>query len=126
MKLKPFSIKELLRSFRYAFNGLKVLIAEEHNARIHMVITVVVIGVGLYFRLSAGEWTLVLLCMALVFSMELINSAIENLADFISPEQNEQIKRVKDLSAAAVLVSAIIAAIVGLIVFLPKFFFNAP
>jgi len=77
---------------------------------------------GAIFRISTGEWIAVVFCIGLVFALELINSAIENIADFITIERNETIKKVKDLSAGAVLAAAIASAIIGLIIFLPKFF----
>ncbi|MDR0811898.1 MAG: diacylglycerol kinase family protein [Paludibacter sp.] len=120
MKNTNFSFKKRLKSFAYAFNGLKILLKEEHNARIHLVITILVVVAGFVFKISDYEWTAVLLCIGLVFSLEIINSALENLCDFVSPQKHEIIKKVKDLSAAAVLFSAIISVIIGGIVFLPK------
>jgi diacylglycerol kinase len=120
MQRGKFSIRKRLKSFKYAFNGLKILIGEEFNARIHLLIACCVGIAGFVFRLSRGEWIAVIFCIAGVFALEAINSAIENLADFISPKKHETMKKIKDLSAAAVLIAAIAAAIVGLIVFLPK------
>ena len=120
MKQEKFSWKNRLKSFKYAFNGLKILIREEHNARIHVFIAVCVLLAGLLFEISAGEWIAVTLCIGLVIALEMINSAIENLADFVSPEKHDRIKKVKDLAAGAVLLGAVIAVVVGLIVFLPK------
>jgi len=116
-----FSIKKRLASFRYAFNGLFIVFKEEHNARIHLVAAILVILLGLYFNISGSEWIAIIFAIGFVMSMEIINSSIENIADFISPEKHESIKKIKDLSAAAVLVSAIASAIVGLIIFLPRF-----
>ncbi|MFV0469819.1 MAG: diacylglycerol kinase family protein [Dysgonomonas sp.] len=120
MATEKFSIKKRLQSFVYAFAGLKTLFKEEHNARIHVVVAVVVIVLGLLFHISAMEWLAVLLCIALVFSLELINSAIENLADYTSPDKNDFIRRAKDMAAAAVLVSAMVSVVVGIIIFLPR------
>lgn len=120
MATEKFSIKKRLQSFVYAFSGLKTLFKEEHNARIHAVVAVVVIVLGLLFHISTMEWLAVLLCIALVFSLELINSAIENLADYTSPDKNDFIRRAKDMAAAAVLVSAMVSVVVGIIIFLPR------
>jgi diacylglycerol kinase len=120
MKQEKFSWKKRLKSFKYAFNGLKILIREEHNARIHIFITVCVLAAGLIFKISAGEWIAVVWCIGTVIALEMINSAIENLADFVSPEKHDKIKKVKDLAAGAVLLGAMAAVIIGLIVFLPK------
>ena len=117
---EKFSIKKRIQSFGYALNGLKILITEEHNARIHLVVSVIVIILGFAFGISLSEWISICLCIGLVIVTETINSAIENLADFVSPAKNELIKKVKDLSAFAVLFSAVIAVITGLIIFLPK------
>jgi undecaprenol kinase/diacylglycerol kinase (ATP) len=119
-KKKKFSIKKRAKSFRYAFNGLKVLISEEHNSRIHLLVSFLVVVAGFYFKVSQLEWIGLILCIGFVLALEIINSAIENLADFIEPNNNTDIKKIKDLAAAAVLVGSITSAIVGLIVLLPK------
>jgi diacylglycerol kinase len=119
---EKFSLRKRLVSFQYAFNGLKILIKEEHNARIHLFITCCVLIAGVVFKISIVEWITVIFCIGLVFALELINSAIENTADFISKEKNETIKKIKDLSAGAVLIAAIASAVIGLIIFLPRIF----
>ena len=120
MKQKGFSISKRFKSFGYAFNGLKILIREEHNSRIHILAAMVAVIAGLFFQLSAIEWVAIVLAIGWVIALEIINSAIENISDFVSPGQNEMIKKIKDLSAAGVLVGAITAVIIGLIVFVPK------
>ena len=120
MKQQKFSLQKRLKSFKYAFNGLKLLLREEPNARIHFFVTVCVLIAGFVFRISGGEWIAVVLCIGWVIALELLNSAMENMADFVSPEKHETIKKIKDLAAGAVLVGAIASAIVGVVVFLPK------
>ena len=120
MQSKKFSFRKRLTSFRYAFNGLKMLIKEEHNARIHLFAAICVVVAGIIFRISTFEWIIIIACIGWVFVTELINSAIENMADLISKEKSEAIKKIKDLSAGAALVAAIASAAIGLIVFLPK------
>lgn len=120
MKDEKFSIRKRLRSFGYAFDGLKRLIREEHNARIHVVAALVAIFLGLLLKISFSEWIPIALVIGAVFIAELFNSAIENLADFVSPQKHETIKKVKDMAAAAVLVCAITAVAVACLVFLPK------
>jgi diacylglycerol kinase len=120
MKLQRFSISKRLESFKYAFNGLRILIKEEHNARIHLFAAIFVIIAGLFFNISMNEWIGVIFSIGLVFSLEIVNSSIENIADFISPERHEMIKKIKDLSASGVLISSITALIIGLIIFIPK------
>ena len=122
MKQENFSIIRRLKSFTFALNGLKILILEEHNARIHLVAAILVIISGILLKISNAEWVAVTFSIGLVFALETINSAIENLADFVSPEKNDQIKKVKDLSAGAVLIGAIAALVNGLIIFIPKIF----
>ena len=117
---QSFSIKKRIKSFRFAINGLKFLIVNEHNARIHLFATILVIILGIFFEISGMEWMAVLICIGLVLSLEAVNSSIEVLSDEVTQERNEAIKVIKDLSAAAVLISAIISAVVGLIIFLPK------
>lgn len=120
MKQNKFSIKKRLEGFSYAWNGILLLIKEEHNARIHLFAAFLAISLGFYFSLSSIEWICLLITIGLVISLEAVNSAIENIADFISPERHKQIKKIKDLSAGAVLIVAIVAFVVGLLLFLPK------
>lgn len=109
-----------IKSFIHAFNGIKMAFKEEPNFRIHVVATIMVIAAGLYFQLSTEEWLAVIIVIGLVLLTELLNTAIENIADFISPERHEKIKTIKDISASAVLISAIVALMVGLLIFIPK------
>lgn len=117
-----FSIQKRLKSFKYAFDGLKVLIKEEHNARIHLIIAILVVAAGFILRISLGEWLVVCILIGLILAMEIINSVIENICDYISPEWNPTIKKVKDLMAAGVLIVAIISVICGIIIFGPKLY----
>jgi diacylglycerol kinase len=119
---EKFSWVKRAASFRYAFNGLKIAVKEEHNFRIHFFAACCALIVGFIFKMSTGEWIAIILCITLVVVLELINSAIENISDFLTEEKNETIKKIKDLSAAAVLVAAIASVAVGLIIFLPKIF----
>jgi diacylglycerol kinase len=120
MKPNKFSIAKRLKSFLFAFNGIRILIKEEHNSRIHLMATAIVIIAALLFKLNAYEWIAIVFSIGLVITVEIMNTVIEHVADFISPDKNEKIKKIKDLSAAAVLVSSITSLIIGLIVFLPK------
>ncbi|HOY48765.1 MAG TPA: diacylglycerol kinase family protein [Chryseolinea sp.] len=120
MKNKKFSTPQRLKSFVYAFNGLKILIREEHNSRIHFVIAIVVTIAGFILEISVEEWIAIVIAIGFVIAAEIFNSSIENIADFISPEKHEKIKKIKDLAAAGVLISALTALTIGLIIFLPK------
>ncbi len=120
MNNQKFSIKSRFKSFKYAINGLKILIRNEHNSRIHLVAMIIAIVLGIILKISNIEWIAIVIVIGFVFSTEIINSAIEKLADFVSPDYHETIKKVKDLSAAMVLVCALVSLIVGIIVFIPK------
>ncbi|HUI32454.1 MAG: diacylglycerol kinase family protein [Dysgonamonadaceae bacterium] len=114
-------IKGRLRSFSYAFNGIRILFKEERNTRIYVVITVAVLLLSYFLRISRYEWIIVCSIIGLVFAMEAINAAIENLADYASDKEiHSLIKKVKDLSAAGVLLIALIALIIAFIIFIPK------
>ena len=109
-----------LLSFKYAFQGLWYLFRTQPNARIHLAALIVAVSAGLFFSISPLEWAAVALASALVLSMEALNTAIEALTDLVSPDYHPLAGRAKDLAAGAVLLSAIGAAVVGGIVFLPK------
>ena len=120
MKNEGFTLRKRLESFKYAFSGIKTLLLFEANAWIHCIATVLVVAAGFLFDLSSMEWIAIIIVIGGVFAAEGLNTAIEKLADVVSPGYNETIKHVKDLSAGAVLFMAIAAAIVGLIIFVPK------
>ena len=122
MDNKGFSIKKVLRSFRFAFRGVGVLFREEHNAWVHLFATILVIAAGFIFQISRIEWALVAFAIGLVFAAEILNSALERLCDIVQPEQDKRIGDIKDLCAAGVLLCALAAAAIGLIIFLPKIF----
>lgn len=110
----------VIKSFACAFDGLKDCLLHEKNFRIQYVIALLVIIAGLFFSLTAIEWMIIFVCFGVVLSFEIINSAIEKLCDLVCPDFNLTIKKVKDMSASAVLFSAIISFIIGCIIFLPK------
>lgn len=120
MSEQKFSISKRIRSFRHPINGIRVLLKEEHNARIHFAAAVIVIILGFILKVNALEWVALIVAIGMVITAEILNTAIEHIADFISPERNEKIKVIKDLAAAAVLISSIVALAIGFIVFLPK------
>ena len=117
---EKFSWKKRAKCFSYAFAGIARLLRCEHNARIHVVAAIAVAGCGWWFGLSAMEWVAIALCVGGTFSAEAFNSAIEALADRVTGERDEAVKRAKDLAAGAVLLVALADVVVGLIVFLPK------
>jgi diacylglycerol kinase len=120
--IKKFNINDRLKSFVNAYSGLVALLKSEHNARVHLFIFAIVIVAGFVLRISAVNWIAVVFASGLVFVSECFNTAVENLSDVVSPEQNEKIKLVKDMVAAGVLISAIVSVIIGIIVFLPEIY----
>ena len=118
-KSEKFSLQKTLRSFVFAFSGIKNLINAEQNARIHTLAMFIAIVLGVVLNIERMEWVAIVIVIGLVFLAELFNTAIERLCDEVDPEWNAGIKRVKDYSAAAVLLSAIISLIVGGIIFIP-------
>jgi diacylglycerol kinase len=118
-KNKPYRSKKVWKSFEYAFSGIIVLLKEEPNARFHLLATIVSLFFGFFFKLSSQEWLALLFAIALVWVAEIFNTALENLSDRISLEKDPFIKKAKDLAAAAVLISALVALIIGLLLFLP-------
>jgi len=120
MKPDRFSLKNRFGSFKFAFNGLCSLLKNEHNSRIHLLAAIIAIAMGIILKINNIEWSLLVIVIGVVFLSELLNSSLESLADVIEPEWNEQIRKAKDYTAAAVLISAIISVIVGGLIFIPK------
>lgn len=119
---EPFSIRKRIKSFGYAGKGLWSFIGKEHNAWIHCAAIVVVTVAGFYFGISPTEWTAVVVCFGMVLAAEGFNTAIERLVNLVSPDKHSIAGDVKDIAAAAVLICAITAAIVGAIIFIPYTF----
>ena len=119
MENEKFSLRKRIKSFGYAFAGIRVLLREAHTAWIHCVAAVAAVTLGFLFGITPGEWTAVVIVIAMVFSAEAVNSAIERTADFVKAERDDRKRDIKDLAAGAVLLCAIGAAVVGVIVFLP-------
>ncbi len=113
-------MKKLIKSFKYAFEGIFTGIKEEQNMKIHILIMILVIIMGIILKISKIEWIICIILFGFVISMELINTAIENAVDLITKEINSQAKIIKDIAAGAVLISAISSAIIGIIIFIPK------
>ncbi|MCI8546736.1 MAG: diacylglycerol kinase family protein [Clostridia bacterium] len=115
-------MKRFLNSFKYAFEGIITTIKEERNIKIHILAVVVVIIMGVIYKISQVEWIICLILFGLVISSETINTSIENAVDLITKEENELAKKAKDAAAGAVLVNAIISAIIAGIIWIPKIF----
>ena len=114
--------KKLINSFKYAIQGILSSFKTERNMKIHIFIMILVIITGLILKINKYEWIACILCFAIVISGELFNTAIETVVDMVMPYKNDKAKIAKDIAAGAVLVLAIGAAIVGVIIFVPKIF----
>lgn len=108
-----------LQSFAYALQGLVQLLRTQPNARVHLLATLLVCGAGVYFGLSRAEWLWITVAITLVWISEAFNTALEQLADVLHPEQHSGIGQAKDMAAAAVLIAAVGAAVIGMLVFVP-------
>jgi len=115
-----FSLKKRINSFKYAINGLKIILETQANFMIHLVAAVLVTAGGLYFQISFWEWSVLVLIIALVLSAEAFNTAIEKLVDLVSPDYNIKAGQIKDIAAGAVLIVSIAAVLIGMVIFLPK------
>ncbi len=109
-----------MKTFTYAINGIIYVFKKEQNFRIHIIATILVIIAGILFSINKTEWMMIIIAISIVTASELINSAIEYLCDFLSPNYHDKIKRIKDASAGAVLISAISAFVLALVIFVPK------
>lgn len=110
-----FSPKARLTSFVYAWRGVIALVRQEHNARLHLVASLLAAAAGAALHISTDDWRWLIAAMALVWLAEALNTAIEELCDRVSPEFDVAIGRAKDLGAGAVLIASIAAALIGLL-----------
>jgi len=113
-------VKPRLLSFKYAFAGIRNLLVYEHNSRIHLLVAILVSILGIVLHISPWQWAILAIAIFGVFIAEIFNSAIEKLADVVSPGYHEEIKKVKDYCAAAVLLASMLAVIAGIIIILPE------
>lgn len=122
IKIKGLKLdkKRLINSFKYAFEGILQAYVGEQNLKIHTVIAILVIIFGFILKISYTEWLVCLVLIGLVLMAEFFNTSIEYLVDLVSPEIHPLAKATKDTASAGVLMMAIISAIIGLIIFVPK------
>jgi diacylglycerol kinase len=111
-----------MNGFAYAAKGLAEAIKSQFNMRFHFFSTIFIVLLSFYYHLSITEWCFILLCISTVWTTELLNTAIEYLTDFVSPEYNFLAGKVKDIASGAVLIAVILSATIGLIIFIPKIF----
>lgn len=116
---KSFSWTARIRSFGYALAGLRFLVRTQHNAWIHLAATIVVIAAGLVLQVSNADWRWLVVAIAAVWAAEAINTALEQLCDLVSPGYDIAIEHAKDVAAGAVLITAVGAAVIGVLVFWP-------
>ncbi len=109
-----------IKSVKYAVNGAIHLLKTEGSIQIQVVIALIMTVIGFFFNLSALEWIVQFLAIGMVITAESLNTAIEKLADFIHPEYHEKIGIIKDISAGASVFAALVAMIIGGIIYLPK------
>ena len=116
-------LRKRIESFGYAIKGIATLFISEPNARIHAAVLSLVILAGFYFQIERSEWLTIVLISALVLSAEAMNTAIEFVVDLVSPDYHPLAGKAKDVAAAAVLLAAFGAVVIGLIIFLEKFWY---
>lgn len=119
MKNNSFKAEDFFKSQGFARNGIKLIFKNERNFRIDLIVAFLVVFAGFFFRISHTDWIAISLVIAMVFIAEAVNSAIEALCDTVSQDFKINIKYAKDVSAGAVLISAIVSIIAGIIIFLP-------
>ena len=120
-KKDSFFIKRI-KSVGYAFKGAFLLITTEASVKVQFFIGVIMTALGIYFNLSTTEWIIQIITIALIMALEGLNTAIEEIADFIHPEHHKKIGLIKDLAAGAVFIFAIAAVIIGCLIYIPKIF----
>lgn len=113
-------LKKRIESFKFAFKGIYHFVKSEPNVIIHLIAAVVAVAMGFFFDIQTWEWCMVIFVIGMVLSAEAFNTSIEYLTDLVSPDYHELAGKTKDVAAAAVLLTAISAAIIGLIIFLPR------
>ena len=113
---------KFFKSFTYAWQGIQYCFKTQMNFKVHLLLLFLVMIAGILLNITTTEWLFIVSCSALVLSLELINTAMEFLCDIVTKEIHPTIKIIKDLGAAAVLLSAAGGVIVGLVIFLPKIF----
>ncbi|MCX7870735.1 MAG: diacylglycerol kinase [bacterium] len=118
--------KSIVESFSNAVNGLMEIFYQERNMRIHLIIAVAILVLVFFVNLSHLELIVILFCIGLVFALEAVNTAIELISDKISKEYDEQIKVIKDVSAASVLIASILSVIIAYIIITKKFKDSTP
>lgn len=119
---ESFSVVKRAESFSHAGRGIWVFVRSTHNAWIHIAIFILVLVAGFYFEISRTDWIMLIFANGLVFASEAFNTAIEIDIDLTSPQYHPYARDTKDVAAGAVLISAIAAAVIGVLIFAPHLF----
>lgn len=112
-------MKRFITRVQYALQGWAVFFAKETHGQIQLIVAMLVVAAGFYFSIHTTEWMLLLLCIGLVLALEMVNTAVEKLADRLHPDHHPQIGLVKDVAAGAVLWASVISVLIGLMIFFP-------
>src|SRR3989344_2568227 len=110
--------------FKYAWEGIKYSFTTQPNFRVHVLAAIAALFMGIWLKISATEWMVLVFSITLVFIAEMINTSIESMTDLIEEKHHQQAKTAKDVSAGMVLIASISSVIVGLVLFIPKLFRN--
>jgi diacylglycerol kinase (ATP) len=119
MNEKSFSVMARIKSFRYAFSGLWLMLSTQHNAWVHLIATLLVCGAGFVLKVNAEDWRWLIAAICLVWVAEALNTAFEHLCDVVSPDFHHAVQKSKDIAAGAVLICAMAAACIGVVTFWP-------
>ena len=111
---------KFIQSLQYALTGIATFFRNETNGQIQLCAAIIAVILGWVFQIDAMEWLVVVLCITVVLTLEMINTAIEKWCDVVHPGYHPQIKIIKDVAAGAVLLAAIGSVMAGAIIFLPK------
>lgn len=112
-------IRTRIQSFRHAFSGWWYVIRTQRNAWIHLVVSLLVIMLGIWLGLNVRDWAVIVIAIAMVWTSEFLNTALEAVVDLASPEHHHLAKVGKDVGAAAVLIAALGSALIGFLILGP-------
>jgi diacylglycerol kinase (ATP) len=119
---QSISLSGLVKSFKNAFNGFRVLLRHEYNLYIQIALGIAATILGFYFDISSVEWMVQSTAIGLVIFSELVNTAVEKIMDLLHPQHDQRVKDIKDMAAASVLFTVAIAVTVGCIIYIPRIF----
>jgi diacylglycerol kinase (ATP) len=119
MRDVKFSLRGRLRSVRCALQGIRLMLASQHNAWIHSAATLAVVLLGLILQISLSEWCWIIISIVAVWTAEALNTALEFLCDVASPDFHPLIEKAKDVAAGGVLISALGSVLIGVLIFGP-------